>query len=255
MHSASWIVRRWVNGLRRVAAGLPRSEEAVWPGVRNDLFVAHESIYAFAARFVPGRRVLDAACGTGYGSFLLAERGAASVLGIDRDRRRLRYARRHFRAPRLAFEEQDCSHLALAPGSFDVIVTSNTLEHLPEPGRFLAAAARALAPGGCAVVAVPPVLSAADLDLHAVNRFHLAPLSVHAWAELFRAGGWDATFFTHFCRRELDFSSPFPSSAALADFALAEAPVEAAYARAPLTALWVLRPRENAFTGEPIPAR
>jgi hypothetical protein len=77
--------------------------------------------------------------------------------------------------------------------------------------------------------------------MHAVNRFHLAPLSVRAWDELFRAGGWGATFFTHHARRALDFSSPFPSHATLADFEITEAPVEAAYARAPLTGLWVLR--------------
>ena len=42
-------VARWSNGVRRVLARLPRHGENVWEGVQNDLFVAHLSIYEFAA--------------------------------------------------------------------------------------------------------------------------------------------------------------------------------------------------------------
>ena len=56
------------------------------PGVRNDLFVAHQSIYTFAIPYATGAVVLDAGCGTGYGSRLLADAGAGRVLGLDVDR-------------------------------------------------------------------------------------------------------------------------------------------------------------------------
>src|SRR3954468_15894608 len=96
LKSSATVFRRAANGVRRIAAGLPPSEEAVWPGVRNDLFVAHESVYQFASSLAVGLRVLDAACGTGYGSALLASSGAKSVIGIDAHPRRIRYASAHF---------------------------------------------------------------------------------------------------------------------------------------------------------------
>src|SRR5689334_18904699 len=95
------------NGIRKVAAGLRPFSESVWPGVRDDLFVAHESIYVFAQRFVAGQNVLDAGCGTGYGSFLLARSGASSVLGVDRDRSSVRFAKRRYQADNLAFRVTD----------------------------------------------------------------------------------------------------------------------------------------------------
>jgi hypothetical protein len=51
---------RVMNGVRKVAAGLRPFNESVWPGVRNDLFVAHQSIYHFASQYVVDRSLLDA---------------------------------------------------------------------------------------------------------------------------------------------------------------------------------------------------
>src|SRR5206468_662600 len=146
-----------------------------------------ESVYRFASQFAANRKVLDAACGTGYGSKLLAEYGARSVLGIDISPRRIAYARRSFRGMDLRFRTADCTRLSFPSGSFDLVVSSNTLEHLAEPVDFLRAIEHCLAPSGLMLVTVPPVLSEADLLAHAANRFHVAPLSVRAWAELFTA--------------------------------------------------------------------
>jgi 2-polyprenyl-3-methyl-5-hydroxy-6-metoxy-1,4-benzoquinol methylase len=46
-------------------------------------FWEHIGRYRFARDFVRGRRVLDIACGEGYGAAALARAGAASVIGID----------------------------------------------------------------------------------------------------------------------------------------------------------------------------
>lgn len=235
------ILRRVINGMRRIATGLPPAGEAVWPGVRNDLFVAHESVYHFAARFVANRRVLDAACGTGYGSDILAASGATEVLGIDIDSRRIAYAARHHRRPNLEYRVGDCAALDLPAKAFDFIVSSNTLEHLDDPAAFLASAADLLVADGELLVVVPPVLSAADLAEHANNRHHVSSLSVRAWAELFAAGGWSLRFFSHRSDVALDFGSPLPSHAAVSDFAFIEEPLSAAYVRAPLSAAYLLR--------------
>lgn len=235
------MLRRLVNGVRRIAARLPPAEEAVWPGVRNDLFVAHESVYRFASGFAAGCRVLDAACGTGYGSHILATSGAAEVVGIDINARRVAYAARHFRRPNLSYLVADCSALEMPPGSFDFIVSSNTLEHLDDPARFLDSAADLLVDGGQLLVVVPPVLSEADLAAHAVNPHHLSPLSVRGWADLFASHGWAVRFFGHRCKAALDFTSPVASVATAGDFVFAEEPLSAAYSQAPISAAYLLR--------------
>ncbi len=235
------------NALRKLAAGLPLGGEAVWPGLRNDLFVAHESIYRFAATWAAGSRVLDAACGTGYGSELLVGAGAVSVMGVDRNRWRIGYARRTFRSSALTFELGDCEALPFAAGSFELVVSSNTMEHLAHPERFLAGVARALVPGGRFLVAVPPLYSDADLALHAGNDDHLSNLSLRGWHDLFAHEGWDVRLLSHRCTRPLDFASLAPSAATPEEFRFEEESLDTAYRRPALTALFELtRPSERA---------
>jgi len=233
--------RRIWNAARKIAAGLPLGGEAVWPGLHNDLFVAHESVYRFAARWADGRRVLDAACGTGYGSFHLAESGARSVVGIDRERSRIRFASRRFRAPGLSFEVGDCEALGFPQDSFDLIVSSNTMEHLERPERFLEGAGKALREDGVVVVAVPPVLSEADLAAHRENEYHVSNFSVRGWGELFVREGWHYRFFGHRCLKPLDFASFADSKVEAGDFLFAEEDLEAAYTAPPIAALYVLQ--------------
>lgn len=232
--------RRLWNAARKVAAGLPLGGEAVWPGLNNDLFVAHESIYRFIAPRALHRRTLDAASGTGYGSYILALAGAASVLGIDRNAQRVRFATRRFVQPNLSFKVGDCEDLSLPGGSFDLVVSSNTLEHLSEPARFLRSIARALTPRGELFIAVPPVLSEADLRQHSSNPDHVSNLSVRAWGEHFDREGWASCYFSHRCCKHLDFHSFRNSAVKAEDFAFVEEGVDAAYDTAPITAIYRL---------------
>ena len=118
-------IYRLFNGIRKVAAGLRPFSESVWPGVRNDLFVAHESIYAFSAQFAVGEAVLDAGCGTGYGSHLLAQNGARSVLGIDLDKHSIAFAQRRYTVPNLRFSVAELENLAFPKHSFGFVIASN----------------------------------------------------------------------------------------------------------------------------------
>jgi 2-polyprenyl-3-methyl-5-hydroxy-6-metoxy-1,4-benzoquinol methylase len=237
----AFVVTRVWNAARKLASGLPLGGEAVWPGVRNDLFVAHESIYRFAAAWAAGRRVLDAACGTGYGSVLLAQAGARSVTGVDLNRRRVSFAARTFRAPQLDFEVADCESLQFDDSSFDLVVSSNTLEHLHRPERFLRHASRLLSPDGRLIVAVPPVLSEADVRAHALNHAHVTNRSVREWSDLFLAEGWACRYFNHRCRRPLDFAAPHHSDVEATSFEFLEGDIGEAYVAAPITAIYLLR--------------
>ncbi len=235
-------VQRIRNGLRKVASGLRPFGKSVWPGVRNDLFVAHESLYVFAASYAAGASVLDAGCGTGYGSRILADSGAKEVLGVDVDRLSVAFARRRYADGRVRFERADCEALAVPAGRFDFVFASNVLEHLSRPERFLSAAFEALRSGGRALFAVPPITSPETAALHRGIHYRRSNLTVPAWHALLALRDWNVSTLAHTFAGPgpiPDFASPFPSGLSSADFAFTEVPVERFRETPAITALFL----------------
>lgn len=125
-------------------------------GVRSD---AHVVRYQLAATLVrPGDTVLDAACGLGYGSHVLASLSpAARITGIDLSDWAVEFARRNYASDRVDFR---CGSLPEAldevpDASVDFVVSLETLEHVTDPTALLAAFDRVLKPGGRIFVSVP----------------------------------------------------------------------------------------------------
>jgi len=107
---------------------------------RGMYVVDHYGRYVYAAEFVRGRRVLDVACGPGYGSHLLATAGAASVLCLDVSPEAIDYARTNYAHPNVEYIIGDALRLQeLCKGPFDVIVSFETIEHINDPWRFIEA--------------------------------------------------------------------------------------------------------------------
>lgn len=114
----------------------------------------HRARYEFAARFAPGKRVADVACGTGYGSAIMADAGAASVVGVDIDAPTIMYAREHYGAGALyRVAQADCT--GLASGSVDLVASFETLEHVGSDIACIGEFARILSPGGTLIASVP----------------------------------------------------------------------------------------------------
>jgi SAM-dependent methyltransferase len=131
--------------------------ERVVPGQMRDLgnvFVEHLARYVFAVGLLRGNEVVvDAACGTGYGSQLLAM-ASHSVLGLDISDDSVEFAKAHFSWPGLGFAVADVEDLVL-PSHLDAVVSFETIEHLDDPSRFLHGVTRAIEPDGMLVVSVP----------------------------------------------------------------------------------------------------
>jgi 2-polyprenyl-3-methyl-5-hydroxy-6-metoxy-1,4-benzoquinol methylase len=124
-------------------------------GSRSD---AHLLRYAWACQFVRrGDRVLDIACGMGYGSYLVRRNTEAGlVLGADNSATSIRYAKVSFRTRGVGFRQFDAESLrALREARFDVVLSFETLEHLREPEAFLQDVWRLLRPCGRVIVSVP----------------------------------------------------------------------------------------------------
>lgn len=117
----------------------------------------HLARYAVARPLCAGKRVLDVACGEGYGSRLLRDWGASQVEGVDVSQEAVERADRLFAMPGLRYSVLDATHVdqAFADQQFDLIVSIETIEHLPDPAAFLRAIKRLLAPGGHVILTCP----------------------------------------------------------------------------------------------------
>jgi SAM-dependent methyltransferase len=113
----------------------------------------HLAAYRFAAERAAGRSVLDAGCGEGYGAALLAER-AARVVGMDRPEA-VRVASARHRGPQLEYRAQNLERLDEVPDVFDLVVSFQVIEHVPDPVGFLCGLAGRVAPGGELIVTTP----------------------------------------------------------------------------------------------------
>jgi SAM-dependent methyltransferase len=128
--------------------------ERTLPGIpeENYWFQRHVAAYRFAASRVAGLRVLDAGCGEGYGSQILAS-AAAEVLGVDLDRSIVRRAASRYARP--AFEPADVLSLPYPNVSFGAVISLQVIEHLAQPHEFLGEVARVLEPGGLLILSTP----------------------------------------------------------------------------------------------------
>src|SRR4051794_39585785 len=95
------------------------------------LAAEHLARYTWAGALADGKRVLDAGCGTGYGSELLARAGAAEVIGVDLDADTVTAAEQA--VPAATFATADIRELPAELGDFDLIVCFEVLEHLDDP--------------------------------------------------------------------------------------------------------------------------
>ncbi|MFO1493638.1 MAG: class I SAM-dependent methyltransferase [Lysobacterales bacterium] len=150
--------------------------ERFTPECVREIWYEHMHRYAFAAALAPGRRVLDAACGEGYGSALLAAAGA-EVLGVDISPEAIAHAQsRYGDRANLRFAQADVSRLdGLAEHSFDLIVSFETLEHVHAQEAMLARFERLLAPAGVLLVSSPDKRTYSDLTGYR-NEHHVREL-------------------------------------------------------------------------------
>jgi SAM-dependent methyltransferase len=157
----------------------------------NYWYRRHLVVYEWIAARVGGKRVIDMACGEGYGSDVLAG-AAAGVVGVDANPEAHEHARLRYVRPNLRFERDLVESFA---EPCDAVVFLQTIEHVPEPGAILDHFRSMLAPGGVVFVSTPNLLTLAPAGAEkSDNPWHLKE---------YRAGEFRDLCEEHFDRVEM----------------------------------------------------
>jgi len=127
--------------------------------------------YIFASFFTRNKRILDIACGSGFGSFMLAQE-ASQVTGVDISAESINYAQGCFVAPNLKYRVGDAVSVQLPLKYFDCIVSFQTIEHLDSPGDFLDNLSQVLKDDGLIVLATPNKKIVSPFTTEPIGKFH-----------------------------------------------------------------------------------
>lgn len=144
------------------------------PTEEGKIQLEHYHRYAVVRDLVAGKRVLDVACGEGYGSSMLAE-VAVAVTGVDISSEAVLHAEATYVKPNLTYLEGSATALPFADASFEVVVSFETIEHLAGQAEMVSELRRVLRPEGILIISSPnrPVYSEESGE-H--NEFHVKEL-------------------------------------------------------------------------------
>lgn len=164
--------------------GLERQTAPTLQGIEK----FHKERYKIAAEYVKDKVVLDAACGCGYGTSILAAAGAKVILGVDRSELAVQYARENWKQdkPNIHFHVHDLNQGWVIKNfrqlDYDVVVSLETLEHLKSKiSTNLRRISKVLKPNGILFFSHPTHEKSRSNEFH--NWFDLDPDSVIADAE------------------------------------------------------------------------
>ena len=136
------------------------------PNMDDAIMVEHWARYKHVAPLVKGLRVLDIACGAGYGSDYLADY-AKTVVGGDIDPETVEYCNTRYQKDNLGYEIMDIRDIPYPDNTFDAIVSFETIEHVEEWEQFLIEINRTVVEDGQLIISTP-------LGGPCGNHFHLS---------------------------------------------------------------------------------
>lgn len=127
--------------------------------LESGILLEHLARYQFSSYYLEGR-VLDIACGSGYGSHMLAKVGKKRIeqlVAVDCDPNTVAYALKRYHHPLVEYRCEDAEDPQLPQklGTFDMIISFETIEHVEKEEQFLSNLYQMLRPGGTLVLSTP----------------------------------------------------------------------------------------------------
>jgi O-antigen biosynthesis protein len=143
-------------GIAEPSAERPSAERFVPLTMGRTLTEAeHQARYQWAAAAVAGRTVLDAGCGLGYGTAILAEAGAKRAIGVDLSDHAVADARALVGRHDVEYRVADLHQLPFDAGAFEVVVCFEAIEHMHDVETALDEFRRVLRPDGLLLISSP----------------------------------------------------------------------------------------------------
>jgi len=152
-------------------------------GSESNIFKEHIARYKFARKFIRKKKVLDIACGVGYGSKILVEGGASEIYGCDISEEAIQYAKKKYSHKNIKYEIADSSSLRFSDEYFDCIVSFETLEHIQNYNKTLDELRRVLKKNGILIISTPNKDAYNDGNEILDNRFHYKEFSKNEFVE------------------------------------------------------------------------
>lgn len=158
----------------------------------------HLGRYLWAAQLVRDAKVLDAGCGTGYGSKLLLAGEPASLVAVDISADAVTQAEQLLGDTGARVQPGDLRRLPFEDGEFDLVVCFEVIEHVSEPESILDELRRVIAPSGVLCVSTPnrgvyPGGNPHHLHEYSADEFAAALAGRFSNVTLFRQSAWLAT--------------------------------------------------------------
>lgn len=137
----------------------------------------HLARYNFAIQKSQNKIVLDIACGTGYGSQILAS-SAKNVIGVDLSDEAIEYAKKNYSAKNLIYKQGSAYKIPVDNKSVDMVVSMETIEHLDKPEIFLKEVKRVLRSDGLFIVSTPNDNEFTDSNIYHIHQFRKNELNL-----------------------------------------------------------------------------
>lgn len=136
--------------------------------------------------YVKGKIILDAGCGTGYGTGIWIKNGAKKIDAYNISEDSLNFARQHFKNPRIHFQQKDFNTASFKKNYYDICVSMEVLEHLENYEFHLNQIYSSLKKGGYLFLSTP---NATYSD--GTNKFHIKEFSYKEAVILLKKQGFN----------------------------------------------------------------
>lgn len=165
-------------------------------GPHTKIYLEHSARYEFTRKFVAGKKVLDVACGTGYGSKILHNCGASEVYGGDISKEAIIYAQKKFSNSFINFHVVDVSRLPFPENSFDCVISFETIEHITKYKEVIKDFHRILKKNGLLIISTPNKDITSKGSDKAENIFHVKEFTKEEFLQLLGQYFPDVTLFS-----------------------------------------------------------
>ena len=159
--------------------------ERFLPEVEGNVKIEHMHRYQIALNFAQGKKVLDIACGEGYGSNLLAK-VASSVIGVDVAYEAILHAKKKYSCNNnIRFIQGDCAAIPISDNYIDLVVSFETIEHHARHKEFILEIKRVLKEDGLFIISSPDKKEYSDF-IGYINEYHVKELYYSEFEQLIK---------------------------------------------------------------------